>query len=52
MDQPQGSHRRAVLFGAHALVPGDPIRRSLDPSGQGVGFLVPRPVRSKLDRRS
>jgi hypothetical protein len=52
MDRPEGLHRRADLCEEHALVPGDPIRLSLDPSDRGVGFVEPRRLPSKQGRRS
>ena len=52
MDRSEGMHRRVDLCGERALVPGDPIRRSLDPLDRGVGFVVQRRVLSKQDRRS
>lgn len=52
MNRPEGLHRLAGLVGEHALAPGDPIRRSLDPLDRGGGFVVRRQVPSKQDRRS
>jgi hypothetical protein len=52
MDRTAGLHHRVDLCGERALVPGDPIRRSLDPSDRGVGSLESRRLPSKPDRRS